>query len=303
MPPGLEGFPPPSEAEEPRPGKKFSLMEDKPESNTDLKTLDVFTTVNNYVLLLFCGSCLLGSLFLQQFSVSIGQYRLGIGLSPLLAIILPIYLLLRRLGPGFKKQVRLTTPRASQLVFVVLATLTAVVIVDQIYLVTQKFSPVPEEYVEGLKELKPVDGLTFAVVFLGLCLVVPVSEELVFRGVIQQVFTKNMGGVIGFLLAGLVFGAIHLNSHLLICISFFGIFLGFIYFATGNLLYSIIAHSLFNTIALLQLTTGVSGESTELPFYLRDVRVFVVSLVLLVYFLFKIKRGGPDTEPPYESEI
>ncbi len=242
-------------------------------------------------------------MYLQQFSVNIGQYRLGIGVSAFVAIVLPIYFLLRRIGPGFKRQVRLAAPRASQLAFVILATLAAVVIVDQIYLITQRFSPVPNEYVENLKYLKPVDGPSFAAIFVGLCLLVPVAEELVFRGMIQQIFTRNMGGVLGFLLAGLVFGAIHLNSHLLISISFFGIFLGFVYYATGNLFYSIIAHGLFNTIALYQLTAGASADPSGLPFYLRDVRIFVASLVLLVYFLFKIKRGGPETEPPYQSEI
>ena len=43
------------------------------------------------------------------------------------------------------------------------------------------------------------------------------------------------------------------------------------------------------------------SEAAELPFYLQDVRIFVVSAVLLVFFLYKIKKGGPETEPPYES--
>jgi membrane protease YdiL (CAAX protease family) len=277
-------------------------MDDKPESNTDLKAASVFTAVNNYVLLVFCACCLLSSMYLQQLFAFVGQYRAGIGVSALVAMIIPIYLLLQRVGPGFFKQVRITVPRLSRIVLVILATLASVVIVDQIYLITQQFNPVPEHYVESLKDLKPVNGFTFAVIFVGLCLLVPVAEELIFRGMIQQIFAKNMGGIWGFLLAGLVFGAIHLNSHLLISISFFGIFLGFIYYATGNLHYSIIAHGVFNLVALIQLSTSVVDESDGLPFYLRDVRILVIALVLLVFFLFKIKQGGSETEPPYQSD-
>jgi len=244
----------------------------------------------------------LSSMYLQQLFDMMGYYRVGVGISALVAMVLPVYLLLRRVGDGFNRQVRLAPPKPGRVVLVILATLATVVIVDQIYLITQRFSPVPEQYVESLTDLKPVDGLTFGVIFVGLCLLVPVGEELIFRGLIQQIFSRNMGGIVGFVLAGLVFGAIHLNSHLLISISFFGVFLGFIYFATGNLVYSIVAHGLFNTVALVQLTASGASGTDGLPFYLRDVWIFVMSLVLLVFLLVKIKQGGAEIEPPFGDQ-
>jgi membrane protease YdiL (CAAX protease family) len=277
-------------------------MEERPESNTDLKSADVFTAVNNYFLLFFCGSCLLCSMYVQQMFLYIGQYQIGIAASSLVAIILPVFLLLRRVGPGFARQVRLSAPRLPQVIYVALATLAVVVIVDQIYLINQQFSPVPQDYVESLRDLRPTDGWHFALIFAGLCVLVPLAEELLFRGMIQQIFARNMGPVLGFLLAGVVFGAFHLDAHLLISISFFGIFLSFLYYATGNLAHSIIAHSLFNAVALVQLTvSGATGDS-DLPFYLRDVRIFVISAVLLVFFLYKLKAGGPEPEPPHGSD-
>jgi hypothetical protein len=187
-------------------------------------------------------------------------------------------------------------------VVVVMATLATVIIVDHVYLISQRFSPVPEYYTDSLRDLKPHDAWTFTLTFLGLCVLVPLAEEMAFRGVIQQIFSRNMGPVLGFLLAGLAFGAVHLNAHLLVSISFFGVFLGFVYYATGNLAYTIVAHSLFNAVALAQLTAMPLDAPYEIPFYLRDVRFFVVALVLLVYFTFKIKQGGSETEPPYETE-
>lgn len=277
-------------------------MEERPESNTDLKSTDVFTAVNNYLLLFLCGSCLLGSMYVQQVFMFIGLYRLGIGVSAAVAIVLPLWLLLRRIGPGVASQLRLAPPKVSRLAYIVLATLATVVVVDHIYLITQQFSPVPREYVESLNDIRPGGGLEFTTIFVGLCVLVPIAEELLFRGMVQQIFARNTGDVAGFLLAGLVFGAIHLNAHLLVSISFFGVILSFVYFASGNLTYTIIAHALFNTIALLQLTFGGSADTAELPFYLRDVRIFVISAVLLVFFLYKIKQGGPETEPPYHPE-
>jgi membrane protease YdiL (CAAX protease family) len=278
-------------------------MEERPESNTDLKSTDVFTAVNNYLLLFLCASCLLASMYVQQVFMYLGQFRLGIGVSAVVAIVLPLWVLLRRIGPGVARQVRLARPRMPRLAYIVLATLATVVIVDQIYLINQQFSPVPPEYLDSLEDLRPADAWNFSVIFVGLCVLVPIAEELLFRGMIQQIFTRNVGAVAGLLLAGLIFGAVHLNAHLLISISFFGVILSFVYFATGNLAYTIVSHAVFNALALLQLTFAGVSESAELPFYLQDVRIFVVSVVLLVFFLYKIKQGGPEMEPPYESEL
>jgi membrane protease YdiL (CAAX protease family) len=275
-------------------------MERPPESNTDLSRFDIFSVVNNYFLLFFCASCVLASMYLQQMFMMVGQYRLGISVSAVVAIIVPVWMLTRRFSHGVRHQLRLARPRIHPMVMVMLATLAVVVVVDHIYLINQRFSPVPEYYTEGLRDLRPDNAGTFVLTFLGLCVCVPLAEEMVFRGVIQQIFTRNMGGVLGFVLAGLTFGAVHLNPHLLISISFFGIYLGFIYYATGNLTYTITAHALFNTVALIQLT-ATPVEEADLPFYLQDVRVFVIALVLLIFFLFKIKQGGSETKPPYET--
>ena len=276
-------------------------MQETPKSNTDLERPDIFSVVNNYLLLFFCGSCVVSSIYIQQMFIMMGQQRLGISVSAVLGIIIPVVLVTRRFASGVRRQMRMGTPRATQITHVFLATLAAVVIVDQIYLITQQFNPVPQEYTDSLLDLRPTNTGTFALMFLGLCLAVPIAEELVFRGFVQQVFSRNMGPVFAFVLAGLAFGAVHLNAHLLVSISFFGIFLGFVFFATGNLVYTIIAHAVFNCVALLQLTFMQESETAELPFYLRDVRIFVAALVLLIYLLFKIKQGGSETEPPSTS--
>jgi membrane protease YdiL (CAAX protease family) len=148
--------------------------------------------------------------------------------------------------------------------------------------------------------LKPTTALQFAVTFAGLCLLVPLGEEIVFRGLMQQVFTRNMNAVVGVLLAGATFGAVHLNAHLLISITAFGWFLGYIYHVTGNLTYTIIAHAIFNIVAFAQLALMSETESSALPVYLSDIRIVVAALVVFIFLLFKAREGGPETEPPYQ---
>jgi membrane protease YdiL (CAAX protease family) len=128
-----------------------------------------------------------------------------------------------------------------------------------------------------------------------------VAEEVIFRGIVQQVFKRNMSAVLAVFLAGATFGAVHLNPHLLISITVFGVFLGYIYHVTGNLTYTIISHAVFNMVAFAQLAFQSEVEASALPFYVADVRIVVASIVIFIFLLFKTKEGGPETEPPYES--
>jgi membrane protease YdiL (CAAX protease family) len=183
------------------------------------------------------------------------------------------------------------------LILVIVATCAAVVLIDQIYVINQHFTPVPEEYAEQIRELKPGNAWQLVVTALGLCVLVPVAEEMVFRGMIQRIFSRNMAPVLAVLLSGALFGAVHLNAHLLISITCFGWFLGFLFEATGNLVYSMVAHAIFNTVALVQLTTDASVESGNLPVYLRDVWMVVVALVLFIFLVRKIHEGGSEAGP------
>jgi membrane protease YdiL (CAAX protease family) len=210
-------------------------------------------------------------------------------------------MLTRRFPSGIRRQLRIARPRWGRLLLVIAATAGAVVVVDQIYVITQNLSPVPDDYAEAIRELKPDTALEFVITLAGLCLLVPVAEEVVFRGLIQQVFTRNMGPVIAVGLAGALFGAVHLNAHLLISISVFGWYLGWVYYATGNLTYTIVAHAVFNMAALAQLTWSKDTADGGLPIYLQDIRIVVAALVVFVFLLFKMKEGGPETEPPYDQ--
>lgn len=271
-------------------------MENQGQSNSPAGN-DLFAVVNNYFLLFFCISCVISSLFIQQLFISVGQYRIGIGVSSLFGIVLPMGLLMRKFPGGFTGQIRLYRPRVHRLILVVVATCAVVVLVDQIYIINQHFAPVPEEYAEQIRELKPGNAWQLVVTAVGLCLLVPLAEEMVFRGMIQRVFSRNMGPVLAVALSGAVFGAVHLNAHLLISITCFGLFLGFLFEATGNLIYSMVAHAIFNTVALVQLTTDASVESGNLPVYLRDVWMVVVALVIFVFLARKIHAGGSEAGP------
>ncbi|MFH1754722.1 MAG: type II CAAX endopeptidase family protein [Candidatus Latescibacterota bacterium] len=273
-------------------------MDEKNESNLDLTNLTIFTAVNNYFLLFFGLACVMSSLYLQGLFLYFGLIRIGISVSAAVGIILPVYVITRRFPVGFRRQLHIHPPNIRCAFYVLVSTILTVVIIDFVYILSQELFPVPSEFMESLEILKP-DGLVAVIVtFLGLCIIVPIAEELVFRGLVQQVFSRNMNGILAFIMAGVFFGVIHLNAHLLISISIYGIFLGFIFYATQNLSYTILSHAAFNTVSFIQLTATQPEQFTEPPFYVKDIRVIVAAIVLLAFFLRKIKKETPGRSLP-----
>ena len=94
-------------------------MDEREQRNTGTAP-DVFTAVNNYFLLFFCASCVLSSMYIQQLFFLVGQYRMGIGVSSVVGILLPIYLLMRKFPTGVRQQVRIARPRVHRLVLVII---------------------------------------------------------------------------------------------------------------------------------------------------------------------------------------
>lgn len=77
------------------------------------------------------------------------------------------------------------------------------------------------------------------------------GEELLFRGVIQQALQQWLGPWTGLLLASLVFGAAHWVSRAyMIFACLMGLYLGLLYWLSGDLLIAVIVHALYDFIAL-----------------------------------------------------
>jgi membrane protease YdiL (CAAX protease family) len=277
-------------------------MQEGHQGNHEINTRSLFEALNHYYLLFFALSCVFASVFLQEIFIAMKQFRLGIAVAPVIGIVLPVVILTRRFGGGFRHQLRITRPRLATAAQVVVATVVMVVVVDHIFVISQQFMPETDGYAEGLKALRP-DGLWSAIVtFTGLCIIVPFAEEIVFRGFIQRIFSRNMNGVIAFVVAGVFFGVIHLSPQLLLSMSCFGVFLGFIFYATSNLTYTILSHAALNTVAFMQLTFEGGDDFSTAPFYVQEWWYLPIAAGIVVILLREIKRGAtPQAPAPFQK--
>jgi membrane protease YdiL (CAAX protease family) len=81
-----------------------------------------------------------------------------------------------------------------------------------------------------------------------------ISEETLFRAVVQASLAEPVGSTIALILTSLLFGAAHLITlTYAVLATVMGAYLGLIWIWTGNLLTPMIAHALYDFAALLYL--------------------------------------------------
>ncbi|MCC8050120.1 MAG: CPBP family intramembrane metalloprotease [Clostridiales bacterium] len=115
--------------------------------------------------------------------------------------------------------------------------------------------------------------------FLGTFLVAPIIEELVFRGLIQGIISKNYNRYAGVIVSSLIFGAVHLMNGALSLISalqliisgaLVGIMFSCIYLSTGSIWASITVHALYNGIGTLVPVDITSTNDWPVVFVLNS---------------------------------
>jgi membrane protease YdiL (CAAX protease family) len=98
-------------------------------------------------------------------------------------------------------------------------------------------------------------GMTLVIVTI--CIVVPIMEELVFRGwLYSKIAQTKLGNIGALILSSIIFTIIHTqydNIITLFIILSLGLLLGFARYKTNNISYSIAIHILFNSLATITL--------------------------------------------------
>lgn len=103
--------------------------------------------------------------------------------------------------------------------------------------------------VHGFSEFLPL------VILVGL--VVPITEEVFFRGFCYRLFAESFGNRKGIVLSGVFFGLMHFDLYRALPLALAGIFLAWSYSRFNSLWVPILAHSTWNTIMALLIFGNV----------------------------------------------
>lgn len=93
---------------------------------------------------------------------------------------------------------------------------------------------------------------------LGIALLAGLGEEMLFRGVVQELFGRWFNVWIGVIVASLLFGAMHSITFTYASLAaLMGVYLGVVWlYADHNLLVVVIAHALYDFVVLVWLLRG-----------------------------------------------
>lgn len=98
---------------------------------------------------------------------------------------------------------------------------------------------------------------------LGSCLVIPLAEELLFRGVVYKRLRMLFPLKTAILLSAFLFGILHVNLVQFLYAAILGTLLAFLMEKTGKLIYAVIGHIAANVVAVIRSETGWLDFSYE----------------------------------------
>ncbi len=121
--------------------------------------------------------------------------------------------------------------------------------------------PIPRFFADILKDL--TSGSLASI--LTVVLIAPVTEELIFRGIILTGFLNRYRPMTAILVSSLLFALMHLNPYQFLGAFVMGMTLAWIFLRTGSLWPCIIGHAIFNSHGMITklLPFNISGYNPQ----------------------------------------
>ena len=149
-----------------------------------------------------------------------------------------------------------------------------------------------------------INSLSKYIISMALIGILPaVFEELLFRGVIQNVLTKWFKGPwAAILVTAFIFSIIHMSFYGFFVRFALGIILGLVFYYSGSLWLAIIFHFLYNGIQVTALYIFNMGDNPNVKDVEGNFPIWagVVALVFLIYALKRFKQVSWKEQEVFE---
>lgn len=130
---------------------------------------------------------------------------------------------------------------------------------------------------------------------LGVCILVPIAEELLFRGIVQGELSKTMSPWLAVVFQAILFSAFHMQPVQSVYVFLPGLAMGLAYMASRSILVPILMHMLFNFLGSGALA-GLVGEQPALDTALYAAQYgFILVGALCLAWMFRTRTREPAT--------
>ena len=250
----------------------------------------LFGRMNNWFLLIYAFACFLMASSLIGILYLNGNVVLSVILPGIFGYILPLAIITRRYGLSFTGEFRILVPDATTTALVILIAAAAIYPVDALSWLFRRGRQVDSDYINILLAFKPKGGWHFIGMAVGLGLITPLGEELLYRGTVQAIFHRNMTATAAIFISAIVFALSHGVTYLIPGVTLLGIILAYVFYRTGSLTYTVIIHAIFNLFSLYRLNNISEDTIRDFEWSPPDAGWLVVSAVMLLAMLVVFNR-------------
>lgn len=136
-------------------------------------------------------------------------------------------------------------------------------------------------------------GQNIVLVFIAVCIVAPIVEETLFRGIILRGLLKNTRHWIAIGLSSLLFAVFHMNIWQGITAFITGIFIGWIFYQTTSLFIAIFAHFVINFTSLVipNSLINISGYSNNNGIGFQTIWFTLIGVFLCIAGILLIRNN------------
>lgn len=137
-------------------------------------------------------------------------------------------------------------------------------------------------------------SLPFVLVFFLIAVYAPLSEEIVFRGVLYQGFRQNSGAWRAMWYIGILFGIMHMNLNQAMYAFAVGVIMVLLVEATGSLWSSVLYHIFFNgtSVVMLYVLKWLSPETLAETTAETELVETKIVMIVMVFFYGIMAIGG-----------
>ena len=147
--------------------------------------------------------------------------------------------------------------------------------------------------------------LVYILFFINICILAPIYEEMLFRGILLRRFTLRWSPQKSIIISSIIFGIIHLNPINAVFAFALGCVLGYAYLKTKNIVIPILLHSFNNFLAYLQFVYTNQTTEMDLPTteaarqgLLLNVAFFFILTAVIIFLLVKYYKNFRQLKNP-----
>lgn len=235
------------------------------------------------------------TVFLAIFKGFNSSHPLINSLNFILALIIIEKITSRKFNISFKENLIMSTDHKRMIVPIFIFSLGLSICISELGNYVTLLFPMSEFMVELFNEAFGGE-ISFIGSIIGVIIVAPITEEILFRGIMLKGLLKRYSDLTSILVTALLFGILHFNIYQFVGAFIAGILLGWLYSKTNSLLLCIIGHATYNSIGyilsdLLKL---------EIPGYTLDgfqpLWFTLFGVLLLIIFGIVIKKKVNNSE-------